>query len=412
MTSIRQGLPMEDARRQLASIQEVKEIRSIEDADKIELAVVNGWQVVVKKGEFKPGDLGVYFEIDSFLPEVDEYSFVGKVRTNPITAFTEDPQRGFRLSTSRFRGALSQGLMISLSKLANTSTLSDKAFKKTMKEKSVGDNVTELLGVKKWEKSETTSDLGVSHKGFPSAFTSKTDEVRAQNNPEEMIQLRGRPFFGSAKYDGTSSTIVKDGDELIWASRSNSFRPNSLFEQVATAQGIKGRLQEYDGDIVIQSEMYGEGIQGNLLGIKGKRLATFNIEIDGVRLGLLRMLDVVDELGLDIPEIVLLGSEDTKFIDEVKSKIKFINKSRKRDDLSKFGADEVGPQPIVLREEGISDKGFDLNLDEMLTLADSMKYRSGRIQEGIVFRTVMDCDAWDPISFKVVSNKWLMKYDS
>lgn len=411
MTEIRQGLTQEDARRQLASIQEVRKIQPIEDADRIEIAMVNGWQTVVKKGEFKVGDLCVYFEIDSFLPEVEEYSFVGKPRINPITAFTEDPMRGFRLSTVRLRGALSQGLIIPINKIANTSILDDKSFRKELYSKVIGDNVTSLLGVEKWERSETTSVFGLSHEGFPSKYTSKTDEVRAQNNPEEMSELKGKSFFGSAKIDGTSSTIVKDGDKLIWASRSNAFRPNSLFEQVATEQGIKERLEAYDGDIVLQSELYGEGIQSNLLGIKGKRLATFNIQIDGVRLGLLRMLDVVDQLGLDIPAIVLLGSEDESFIREVKSKVKAINKNRKREDLSKFSTDEVGPQPIVIRDGAIMDKGFDLTLDEMLKLADTMKYPSGKIQEGIVFRTTEDCASWAPISFKVVSNKWLMKYD-
>ena len=54
--------------RKLASIRKIDEIRPIEGADAIECAVVGGWTVVVKKGEFKPGDVGVYFEIDSWVP--------------------------------------------------------------------------------------------------------------------------------------------------------------------------------------------------------------------------------------------------------------------------------------------------------------------------------------------------------
>ena len=38
-------------------------IKPIEGADNIELMAVNGWNVIVKKGEFKEGDLCVYFEI-------------------------------------------------------------------------------------------------------------------------------------------------------------------------------------------------------------------------------------------------------------------------------------------------------------------------------------------------------------
>jgi len=54
--------------RELATIQQIKEIHPIKDADFVELARIMGWQCVVKKGEFKLGDYGVYFEIDSFLP--------------------------------------------------------------------------------------------------------------------------------------------------------------------------------------------------------------------------------------------------------------------------------------------------------------------------------------------------------
>ena len=64
--------------RKLASIQRVREILPIEGADAIELAVVNSWKIVTKKGEFKPGDLCVYFEIDSFLPMEKDFEFLRK----------------------------------------------------------------------------------------------------------------------------------------------------------------------------------------------------------------------------------------------------------------------------------------------------------------------------------------------
>ena len=54
--------------RKLARIQKIYQIEPIEGADRIELAYVLGWQCVVNKGQFKPMDLAVYFEIDSFLP--------------------------------------------------------------------------------------------------------------------------------------------------------------------------------------------------------------------------------------------------------------------------------------------------------------------------------------------------------
>lgn len=54
--------------RKLATIRKIDNIRPIVDADAIEAAVVGGWTVVVKKDEFKVGDLAVYLEIDSWVP--------------------------------------------------------------------------------------------------------------------------------------------------------------------------------------------------------------------------------------------------------------------------------------------------------------------------------------------------------
>ena len=64
--------------RKLASIRKVLTTKPIEGADAIELAVVDGWQTVIKKGEFQVGDLCVYFEIDSFLPIREEFEFLRK----------------------------------------------------------------------------------------------------------------------------------------------------------------------------------------------------------------------------------------------------------------------------------------------------------------------------------------------
>jgi RNA ligase (TIGR02306 family) len=54
--------------RNLVTIQKVREVSAIPDSDFLELARIMGWQCVVKKGEFREGDIGVYFEVDSFLP--------------------------------------------------------------------------------------------------------------------------------------------------------------------------------------------------------------------------------------------------------------------------------------------------------------------------------------------------------
>jgi len=82
--------------RKLATIQKIKSLEPIPEADKIEKAIVLGWQLVVKKGDFKVGDYCVYCEIDSVLPERPEYEFLRP--------------RKFRIKTAKLRGQISQGI--------------------------------------------------------------------------------------------------------------------------------------------------------------------------------------------------------------------------------------------------------------------------------------------------------------
>ena len=86
--------------RNLATIRRIKEIKPIEGADAIELAVVNGWQVVVAKNVgHQVGDLVVYCEIDSFLPIEPEFEFLRKSSYKKM-----GDQEGFRLRTIKLRG--------------------------------------------------------------------------------------------------------------------------------------------------------------------------------------------------------------------------------------------------------------------------------------------------------------------
>ena len=92
--------------RQLVTIRTVSELIPIKGADRIELAKVDGWQCVVKKGDFEVGQMGFYFEIDSILPADDERF-----------AFLEP--RKFRIKSMKLRGALSQGLLMPMSILTD-----------------------------------------------------------------------------------------------------------------------------------------------------------------------------------------------------------------------------------------------------------------------------------------------------
>ena len=95
--------------RKLATIRKINELTPIEGADKIELATIDGWKVVVAKDvNHKVGDLIVYCEVDSFLPIREEFEFLRKTSYKKMSDGTE----GFRLKTIRLRGQVSQGLIL------------------------------------------------------------------------------------------------------------------------------------------------------------------------------------------------------------------------------------------------------------------------------------------------------------
>ena len=112
--------------RKLAHIEQIAWLRPIEGADKIELAGILGWQCIVKKNEFKVGDLAIYVEIDSIMPA-----------DNPDFAFLES--KHYKIKTMKMRGVISQGIIFPLSILHD-----GKAY-------VLGDDVTDVLKIKQVE---------------------------------------------------------------------------------------------------------------------------------------------------------------------------------------------------------------------------------------------------------------------
>ena len=63
--------------RELAYVVRIQEIKPIEGYDRVEYARVEaGWWIVVRKEQFKVGDLAIYFEIDSKVPETPPFEFM------------------------------------------------------------------------------------------------------------------------------------------------------------------------------------------------------------------------------------------------------------------------------------------------------------------------------------------------
>ena len=176
--------------RKLASIRKVREIKPIEGADAIELAIVDGWQCVAKKGKFKVNDLCVYFEIDSFLPIKDEFEFLRKSSYKKM-----GEAEGFRLKTIKLRGELSQGLIIPISN-----------FNEDIQKMEEGTDLTDILEVQKYEQPIPAQLAGQVRGLFPS-YIRKTDQERIQNLFYKINEkYKDVDFEVTLKLDGTSCT--------------------------------------------------------------------------------------------------------------------------------------------------------------------------------------------------------------
>lgn len=177
--------------RKLVTIRTVNSLSAIAGADFIESATVDGWDLIVKKGEFEVGDMGVYFEIDSVLPMEKIYEFLKK------TTKTSGGE-GYRLKTMKMRGTISQGLLLPLSSFPQLSDV------------NLGDDVTDDLGVWLYEPimkaRNPLSNAEAKTRYFP-PFLHKTDESRIQNHMNYFDLYRGQLWEASLKLDGSSMTV-------------------------------------------------------------------------------------------------------------------------------------------------------------------------------------------------------------
>lgn len=237
--------------RKLASIQKIKALNPIENADAIETASVLGWQLVVKKGEFQVGDLAVYCEIDSLMPDVPMFEFL--------------KPRGMRIKTVRLRGQISQGICFPLSILPPDFEIVEDA------------DCTAALGIIKYEPPMPACLSGIAKGKFPS-FIPKTDETRVQVLQALLDKYKGEKCFITEKLDGSSATyFVKDGEFGV-ASRNLELLEDveNSFWKVAREMDIENKLRSLGGNIALQGELMGEGIQGNKLKFKGQKVFFFN----------------------------------------------------------------------------------------------------------------------------------------
>ena len=256
--------------RKLATIRKIKEINPIEGADAIELAVVDGWQVVVAKNVgHQVGDLVVYCEIDSFLPIEPEFEFLRKSSYKKM-----GDQEGFRLKTIKLRGQISQGLILpySVIPIAQFATAADLPE---------GMDVSEMLGIVKYEPPIPAQLAGRVKGSFPS-FLRKTDEERIQNLEKEYTEWTlssKHQFYATEKLDGSSFTCYIKNGEFGVCSRNMDLleTEDNTFWAVARKLDLENKLRSFGKNICFQGEMVGSGIQGNHYNMKDQTVFFYNI---------------------------------------------------------------------------------------------------------------------------------------
>lgn len=315
--------------RKLASIQKIIKLEAIENADKIEKATVLGWELVVKKGEFKEEQLCIYCEVDSILPDKPEFEFLR--------------ERKFRIKTIKLRGQVSQGICFPVSILGKGKF-------------TEGQDVTELLGITKYDpqaeferkealKIESIKKnrlnkfmnrfswyrrLFLDRLPFPT-FIRKTDEPRVQLFPHICDQEKDTWFYVTEKIDGCSATYFalrtgKFWNPVIYGVCSRNFQllkdDGSVYWDVFRKYNIKEYLKDIlkwqKNYVIIQGEILSPKVQGNKYGLKENKFYIFDMYLGDRRMNPFEL-----HLLKNIPSVPLLFANDYKLPSSIKELVEF-----------------------------------------------------------------------------------------
>ncbi|ADF58192.1 Putative RNA ligase [Pseudomonas phage JG004] len=370
--------------RVLARVVRIDDVKTHPNADSLDLALVGGWQCVIKRGEYQAGDLAIYIEVDSMVP-VD----------NPIFEFLRGRNRVeqggkeySRIKTMKLRKELSQGLIVPVHAAGSP-------------EPKVDEDVTDRMGILKYVKpSEQVainggnkgSRTGTSKLGFPN-FIPKTDQARVQNiqMAYDQAHQKGEKFEVTFKLDGSSLTIWHKDGEVGVASRNVGFRledekigffaavknffkglgwkrvikkDSNHFTAMAEELDLGKRLREFGLNIALQGELVAPNIQGNFEGVDKPEYYVYDI------------YNISDSrYCLPAERLAILNT------------------------LNQLGGETVKHVPVYMWGVGVPK---DMQL--VIKMASGESALNGKYREGLVFKS-MSRD----FSFKVISNEYLLK---
>lgn len=353
--------------RKLATIRKIEEVKPIPEADKICAYQVDDWWVVDSINKYQVNDFVIYCEVDSWVPH----------KLAPFLSKGQEPReyngvKGERLRTVKLRGQVSQGLLLPLNTPINGGPMNGGYALCTLG-LEVGQDLTEMLGIQKWEPPIPAQLQGTMKGNFPH-FIPKTDQERCQNLRKDIFEThKDETYEVTVKLDGSSTTIyVKDGEVGV-CSRNIDLKEtegNSFWKAARDQNIIEPLLEFCKGrgiDYAIQGELIGEGIQGNPEKLKGQRFYLFDI--------------------YNITEGRYLEPFERWVVLEV---------------LVKMGAD-IEHVPIIDQHVFLTQQYE--TIDDLLNFAEGPSLNPQTKREGIVFKS------WDSdFTFKAIANSYLLKH--
>lgn len=361
--------------RALATIRVVDKLIPIEGADAIMLAKIDGWQCVVKKEEFKEGDRCVYFEIDSLIPMSP---YVEHLRERSFKRLPHLNAEGIRVKTIKLRGQISQGLALPLSMLPTPKDNGGNSYPAELFYTEIGQDVTDILGVVKYELPIPSELSGRARGNFP-GFLFKTAQERCQNLGYKIFtENKESRYEETMKLDGTSFTAyVRDGVagvcSRVWdLDLSDPDNADNGYVKLFIESGLRDVMLSFGKNFAIQGELMGPGV---MPGLKNR---------ENLKAPKLFIFDVFD---IDTGSY-LAPDHRTEIVTAL-----WVNGVKK---------DMVDHVPILNTNVTLAELGIN-NLDELIKSADGPSIYHA-VREGKVYKR-MD----GQFSFKVISNKFLLK---
>lgn len=232
---------------------EIEKVLPHSNAERLEVVPVGGWQAVVKKGQFQPGDRAVYIQPDYTVPTSrPEFSFLAR-----------EGRDRHRLRAVRLRGALSFGLLIPVPD--------------DVADASVGDCVMERLGVARYEPPVKSfrgggDDQELPETEWPNVYAPKFDIESIQNFLDAIKP--GEPVVVTEKLHGANGRYLWHDGKLFIGSRGRWLKPDTINDWSRALTPEMRAWLEANPDTTLFGEVYGP-VQSLKYGLSEPRFAAF-----------------------------------------------------------------------------------------------------------------------------------------